>query len=52
MPMQNVEDYKIFNPKTEKPMFWKYRNVEQWPQSILNLRQYEYLRINIFYVRS
>ena len=29
MPMQNVEDYKIFNPKTKKPMFWKYRNVEQ-----------------------
>jgi len=29
MPMQNVEDYKIFNPKTKKPMFWKYRNVEE-----------------------
>ena len=29
MPMQNVEDYKIFNPKTKTPMFWKYRNVEQ-----------------------
>ena len=29
MPMMNVEDNKIFNPKTKKPMFWKYRNVEQ-----------------------
>ena len=28
MPFQDKEN-KIFNPKTEKPMFWKYRNVEQ-----------------------
>jgi len=29
MPMQNVEDYKIFNPKEEKPMFWSVRDVEK-----------------------
>ena len=29
MPMMNVEDYKIFNPKEKKPMFWSLRGVEQ-----------------------
>ena len=29
MPMMNVEDNKIFNPKTKKPMFWSARGVEQ-----------------------
>ena len=28
MPFQDKYD-KIFNPKTKKPMFWKYRNVEE-----------------------
>ena len=28
MPFQDKEN-KIYNPKTKKPMFWKYRNVEQ-----------------------
>ena len=29
MPMMNVEDYKIFKPKENKPMFWSLRGVDQ-----------------------
>ena len=29
MPMMNVEDNKIFKPKTKKPIFWSARGVEQ-----------------------